>query len=389
MAGRLQALVPGRSRSDRLTRAGLVLWTGAFAACTVVFGIPYTTDKVCLWLCLALLAASLGDLWRAGPRILRDWSGLLGVLVSYNYLRGYSKRTLWAPHYRLQVDADRLLGGGQTVTRRLQTWLFDSSNPHVLDYLVVLVYLSHFVVAFVIMAVLWKRDHARFARFMGSYLLLTFAGFVTFVLVPAEPPWMASAFGYTEPVARLVPEVLERMHLHLAASFFLSGSAYDNEVAAFPSLHAAYPLLICLFFWRDAGRALRVLLAAYPLAMAFTLLYGAEHFVIDIIFGWAYAVVAWAVVRSAGDWWETRHLLAAPAALSVLPSQQPPQARAGEVGPTVTRDGSLGLSNDLSDGEGQAAAMAASRIDRSGWSRPGPAPDSRRAANSTPPGRRL
>ena len=43
-----------------------------------------------------------------------------------------------------------------------------------------------------------------------------------------------------------------------------------------------------LFFWKTAGRW-RPLLVVYPLAMAFTLVYTGEHYVIDILLGWLYA----------------------------------------------------------------------------------------------------
>jgi membrane-associated phospholipid phosphatase len=70
-------------------------------------------------------------------------------------------------------------------------------------------------------------------------------------------------------------------------------------VAAVPSLHAAYTLLITLFLWRAAGR-MRPLLALYPLAMAFALVYAAEHYVVDILLGWVYTVAAvWMVSQFA------------------------------------------------------------------------------------------
>ena len=43
-----------------------------------------------------------------------------------------------------------------------------------------------------------------------------------------------------------------------------------------------------------------ILLALYPLAMAFALVYTAEHYVVDILLGWAYTLVAiWVVSRVA------------------------------------------------------------------------------------------
>jgi membrane-associated phospholipid phosphatase len=67
-------------------------------------------------------------------------------------------------------------------------------------------------------------------------------------------------------------------------------------VAAMPSLHAACPMLICLFFWNRLHRPwAKALLVLYVPAMAFTLVYTGEHYVIDIFVGWAYAIVVYVV----------------------------------------------------------------------------------------------
>ena len=60
-------------------------------------------------------------------------------------------------------------------------------------------------------------------------------------------------------------------------------------VAAVPSLHGAYPMLLALFFW-PRRRWARALLLAYPIAMGVVLVYTAEHYVADILLGWAYAI---------------------------------------------------------------------------------------------------
>jgi membrane-associated phospholipid phosphatase len=54
-------------------------------------------------------------------------------------------------------------------------------------------------------------------------------------------------------------------------------------------MHAATTLFICMFFWRGARPWLRAILAAYVLAMAFTLVYSGEHYVFDVVIGWFYA----------------------------------------------------------------------------------------------------
>ena len=48
----------------------------------------------------------------------------------------------------------------------------------------------------------------------------------------------------------------------------------------------------------------RPLLALYPPAMAFALVYTAEHYLVDILLGWAYTLVAiWVVGRVAAYSW--------------------------------------------------------------------------------------
>ena len=80
-------------------------------------------------------------------------------------------------------------------------------------------------------------------------------------------------------------------------SLFEKGQNYANNVAAMPSLHAAFALLIVLYLWRLVPRWWRPLLALYPLAMAFSLVYSGEHYVVDCIAGWVYAVATFVAVN--------------------------------------------------------------------------------------------
>jgi hypothetical protein len=82
------------------------------------------------------------------------------------------------------------------------------------------------------------------------------------------------------------------------------GQGTVNLVAAIPSLHAAYALLVAAFLWpRTHVAILRAVLASYPLAMAFSLVYAGEHYVVDVIVGWAcvsLVMVAGAVLTRRG-----------------------------------------------------------------------------------------
>jgi membrane-associated phospholipid phosphatase len=242
------------------------------------------------WAVLAgsLVVSSLGSgvRWK---QLVKDWLPFFLVLTVYGLLRNYASHTLWGPFVRPQVWIDtHVFGLGVDPTVQLQRWLY-SPGLHVWDYLCWCCYMSHFFVSFIVAAVLWKTNYAKFRRFVPLFIALTFLGYVTYVLYPAMPPWMAGSRHYLPHTVRIIPLVLDHLHLHSGAAVLTGGDKFDNNVAAMPSIHAAYPLLICLFFWRDASRRRRVLLLAYPLCMAFTLVYTGEHFVIDIVIGWLYA----------------------------------------------------------------------------------------------------
>jgi membrane-associated phospholipid phosphatase len=51
-------------------------------------------------------------------------------------------------------------------------------------------------------------------------------------------------------------------------------------------------LFTWFFFKRVRWLWTKVLLALYPLVMAFTLVYGGEHYMIDIFAGWLLAIIA-------------------------------------------------------------------------------------------------
>jgi membrane-associated phospholipid phosphatase len=122
----------------------------------------------------------------------------------------------------------------------------------------------------------------RFATVLG-------AGCVMFVLLPTAPPWMASRAPY---------HVIPTLHRAPARGFSdlgLIGFAHSwqraldwgNPVAAMPSLHASFALLVPAFFlpWIKP-RWLKAIVLAFPALMLASLVYLGEHWVIDVIVGW-------------------------------------------------------------------------------------------------------
>jgi membrane-associated phospholipid phosphatase len=92
-------------------------------------------------------------------------------------------------------------------------------------------------------------------------------------------------------VHRVVQDTLAVLGGETLNSAVEKGAAYSNPVAAMPSLHAAIPMMLLLFFWRELQIRGRALLAVYAGLMAVTLVYTGEHYVIDVLLGWTYAAL--------------------------------------------------------------------------------------------------
>jgi hypothetical protein len=269
-------------------------------------GIPVGRDRLLLWIVLGLLALSTSNLggWLRG--VVFEWLPLAVVLAVYDLLRGQADGLLFSAWYRPQLEADAFLFGGTVPSVWLQDRLWDGSlDVRWYDYASWGVYVSYFVATYLLAGLLWFFARDRFRRYVASVALLAGMAFVTFALFPAAPPWLASREGELEHTTRLIAPISGHIPF-LSFSFegvFERGAEYANPVAAVPSLHAAYTLLFTVFLWRWARRA-RPLLALYPPAMAFALVYTAEHYVVDILLGWTYTLLALWIVTRAADWLE-------------------------------------------------------------------------------------
>lgn len=276
------------------------LWVLATLAMLATVGVPTAHDLLLLWLGLGMAAFSAVDARRRLPRLVLEWAPFVAVLFVYDLLRGVADGLLFGTHETPQIHAENALFGTPAPTVWLQSHLWHGvDHLHWWDYATWFVYLTHFFATLLVAAVLWTFVHDRFARYATMVCVLAGVGFATYVLYPASPPWLAARHGNLGESNRVVPIVWRSIPIDHFNTLFERGEHYANNVAAMPSLHAAYALLITLYLWRLVPRWWRPLLAAYPLAMTFALVYSGEHYLVDCVAGWIYAVAVYAVVQYA------------------------------------------------------------------------------------------
>ena len=214
-------------------------------------------------------------------------------------------------------------------TQVLQDALRPATGPDPIAIGATVVYMLHFVLPLVTAFVLWLWRRPQFYDFVASLILLSVAGFVTYLLLPAAPPWYVARDGLLngpdgQPViAYLKPGAFEELAAALGfdGRYLYSlafGSVNPNPVAAFPSLHVAYPVLTFLVLRRAFGR-IGWLALGYAGIVAFSVIYTADHWVIDVIAGAAYAYVAYYAVLH----WPDRARVPRRRAQPVDPGQDP------------------------------------------------------------------
>jgi membrane-associated phospholipid phosphatase len=300
-AGARTAAPPRVRRKLRLAVAwaGPIAYAAALGAVSAIRGVPTSRDALFLWIILGLFAASLSDLRRWGRGVLVEWLPFAVVLFSYDLLRGYAD-SFFTAHVWPQLRADEILFGGVVPTVWLQERLWEGPvGLDWIDYAAWIVYLTHFFATLVVAAALWLFASHLFRRYIGAVCVLAAAGFATYALFPAVPPWMASRDGHLAHTERIVGFVSKDAPIDFFGAVWERGTRYANDVAAMPSLHAAYAMLLALFFWPFVGWRWRIALAAYAVAMGFSLVYTGEHYVSDVIAGWLYAAAALGVVALA------------------------------------------------------------------------------------------
>jgi hypothetical protein len=303
----LEAAAPQRPRLDAgraMRRLAFLVYAGVVADVVVSFGgLPGSRDVLVPLILGGFLAASITSvarLRRFAVGLAVDWLPFVLALWLYDLIRGYADGA-WLPvHYGRQIQLDRLLGLGAVPTVWLQQHLWHGAASIAwYDYATWFVYMSYFFGTTTVLAVLWWRSPGLFRRFAASVLGLAAVGCATYVVYPAAPPWLAAEHGDLAPVDRIILPVGPHVPVISLAPLWETGTQYANAVAAVPSLHASYTLLIALFFVRRSRTPLRHLLWLYPVAMAFALVYSGEHYVIDIVLGWVYCVAIYFAVERA------------------------------------------------------------------------------------------
>jgi membrane-associated phospholipid phosphatase len=257
---------PPRTGIDGGTAALAAVAFGiALLAQVLTFGLSLTPDRYVL----VLLAPAL--VLGRGRRFLLDFVPFVVLIVVYEECRGIAHTLHPHPYYAPQLDAEKALFFGHVPSVDLQDWLWTGSL-HWYDQFLSAMTRVHFIVPPTLAFALWLKRRALFYRFAASE-----RGLIPFLANPAGVQAATSPLPTDSgPVYRLVD---------------------GNPYAAVPSLHGGYSLLVFLFLatlaWRTRWRWWVIVpAAAYPIIQSIAVVYTGNHYVVDLLIGFCYAIAA-------------------------------------------------------------------------------------------------
>lgn len=182
------------------------------------------------------------------------------------------------------------LGGG--VRGSVHDW-FMLHHTTWLDVLCAIPYGTFIYVDVAFAVFLYTRDYRAMQRFGWTFLLLNLAGFTTYHIYPAAPPWYYHLRGCVADLTAHASEGTRLAHVDALMGWHYFAGFYgrSNDVfGAVPSLHVAYPLLVILYGWRHFKTGLRVAISIFFAVMCFAAVYLDHHWIVDVMLGIVYTL---------------------------------------------------------------------------------------------------
>ena len=277
-----------RSVSENWHLLSLVIFPAHLMVTAVTMGL-----RVEHWILSGTFAgvAWLGGRWRA-----LSWRSFPFFLTGVAYDNGrYLTRLRGKIHVADLYHAERRWFGLNTAVGRktLPEWF--GQHPHVLlDFFCGLAYILYLYEVVALAIYLFFRDQQRMQQLAWTFLLVNLLGLVTYVLYPAAPPWYVEKYGLGPARLDALPSAAgaARFDALLGIGYFQAFySRNPNVFGAMPSLHVAYPVL-CWRVMASRGRSWNLGTLLFALLVALAAVYLRHHYVLDVIFGAIFALVA-------------------------------------------------------------------------------------------------
>lgn len=225
-------------------------------------------------------------------RRLLDLGTNVGVLVGL-WLAYAAARGVTAGEWSTALDnADRLLRVQDALPLPPETWIQGHalSAPWLLKAANRFYLYVHFPGTVLFLAWTWARRRELFGRVRDALVLVTGCALVLHVAFPLAPP-------------RMMPGFVDTGAVYGPSPYDLEAASAANQIAAMPSLHVGWALLVAIAAVAGLQSRWRWLLAAHPVLTTAVVVVTANHYWADGVVAAALVVGAWSLVGRSGQRW--------------------------------------------------------------------------------------
>jgi membrane-associated phospholipid phosphatase len=272
------------------TRREILILTIYFLVIVAVadtFNIRLGAEALTLTVVIAAVAIS-----RAAKQFVRDWWFFLLGLLLWRFSGTIAAQSPFPVQLDILITADRVISFGHDPVVLVRNALASPAHLGPLDWITAIAYNLHLPELYIVGYILWRLNREVYLKFVSAVLILLVLGFLTFVVFPTVPPWMASTRYHRIPgVVNGFGRVLNAHPFPLIGEpIFYVWNLRGDAVAAVPSEHSAFPMLEFLAFAQIFPRG-AFLLLPWVVFVLFTVVYLGMHWLVDPLVGWAYAIV--------------------------------------------------------------------------------------------------
>jgi len=222
-------------------------------------------------------------------RFILAFSIFIVFWIIYDSMRIIPNYEVTTPHIKEPYEFEKALFGF-SINGNLFTpnEYFSLNNNKILDFLSGFFYINWMPIPIGFGVYLYLTDKEIFIKYSLAFLFVNLIGFAIYYIYPAAPPWYVDIYGFDLRIG--VPgnrAGLARFDDLVGIPVF--ENIYNknaNVLAAIPSLHSAYPVVVLFYaikkkmkFW------VQILFSIFMLGIWFSAVYSGHHYIIDVIFG--------------------------------------------------------------------------------------------------------
>ncbi len=200
--------------------------------------------------------------------------------------------------YHIDLHLFGVFSSGQLTP--LHEYVHQLLNSPFFDLFCGFIYMMHIPVVIVLLLSFWRFGSDELAaKFIFAFWLMNIFAFATYFFYPAAAPWFVSKYGFLQPLVAMPgdPAGLARFDQILGLNFFTQNYQISPvPFGAIPSMHAGFSMLGFLYSFQ-LSRKLSYWLGFYCASMWFSALYLQHHYLIDVILGVLYALLAYWIVE--------------------------------------------------------------------------------------------